>query len=64
MFNNITAEYIKNIPPIEGVKVEHLPQILSRIYANILALRTKYADDVLHFPSEELRQDVEFLGKF
>lgn len=63
MFNNVTADYIRNIPPVDGVEIELLPQMLSKIYAHILGLRTKYADDVLQFPAEELEQDVEFLGK-
>ena len=63
MFNIITSDYIKNIPPVEGVDIEHLPQILSKIYAQILGLRTKYADDVLQFPVEELEEDLSFLGK-
>ena len=63
MFNIITSDYIKNIPPVEGVDKEYLPQILSKIYAHILGLRTKYADDVLRFPAEELEDDLTFLGK-
>lgn len=63
MFNIITSDYIKNIPPVEGVDIEYLPQNLSKIYAHILGLRTKYADDVLRFPAEELEDDLTFLGK-
>lgn len=63
MFNSITSDYIRQIPTVEGVDTEHLPQILSKIYAQILGLRTKYADDVLQFPAEELEEDLSFLGK-
>ena len=63
MFNRVTAEYIKEIPSVDGVDIDHLPQMLSKIYAHILGLRTKYADDVLQFPAEELEQDREYLGK-
>lgn len=63
MFNSITSDYIRQIPAVEGVDTEHLPQMLSKIYAHILGLRTKYADDVLQFPAEELEEDLSFLGK-
>lgn len=62
MFNRVTEDYIKQIPPVEGIDIDHLPQLLSKVYAHILGLRTKYADDVLQFPVDELEQDVECLG--
>lgn len=63
MFNSVTADYIKEIPSVDGVDIDHLPQMLSKIYAHILGMRTKYAGDVLQFPAEELEQDREYLGK-
>ena len=63
MFNSVTSDYIRQIPAVEGVDIERLPQILSMIYAHILGLRTKYADDVLQFPARELEDDISFLGK-
>lgn len=62
MFNKITSDFIKSIPPVEGVDVEHLPQILSQIYAQIIGLKTKYEDDEIPFEEKVLQDDLSYLG--
>ena len=62
MFNTETENIIKQIPHIEGVDIENLPQFLSRTYARIISLRTKYPEDSFQFSNEELQKDIEKLS--
>ena len=54
MFNTVTAEQIKSLPPVEDVNVERLPELLSKIYAHILGLQTKYGEGQLSFVDREI----------
>ena len=62
MFNTETENIIKQIPHIEGVDIKNLPQFLSRTYARIISLRTKYPEDSFQFSNEELQKDIEELS--
>ena len=57
MFNVITADMIKALPPVDGVDAERLPQLLSKVYAHILGLKTKYGEGEIPFVAEELDKD-------
>ena len=61
MFNKYTVDIIKNLPSVEGVDIERLPQLLSLIYAHIIGLQTKYGDDTLDFVAEEIDSDLYLL---
>ena len=61
MFNVITADMIKALPPIDGVDAERLPQLLSKVYAHILGLKTKYGQGEIPFVAEELDKDYRML---
>lgn len=61
MFNTVTESVIKNIPNIEDVDIERLPQLLSRKYARIIGLKTKYANGEIPFNDEELEADWQEL---
>ena len=63
MFNVITADMIKALPPINGVDAERLPQLLSKVYAHILGLKTKYGQGEIPFVAEELDKDYRMLRK-
>ena len=63
MFNKFTAEIIKNLPPVEGLNKERLPQLLTLIYAHILGLQTKYGEGTLAFVAEEINEDVILLNQ-
>ena len=63
MFNVITADMIKALPPIDGVDAERLPQLLSKVYAHILGLKTKYGQGEIPFVAEELDKDYRMLRK-
>lgn len=62
MFNIVTAEIIKKIPHIEGVDENRLPQFLSKTYARIISLRTKYLENELQFDNDELQNDIQKLS--
>lgn len=61
MFNTVTESVIKNIPNIEEVDIDYLPQLLSRKYARIIGLKTKYENGEIPFNNEELEADWEEL---
>lgn len=63
MFNRFTSEIIKDLPPVEGLDKERLPQLLSLIYAHILGLQTKYGEDKLTFVAEEIDEDIHLLNQ-
>ena len=63
MFNVITADMIKALPPVDGVDAERLPQLLSKVYAHILGLKTKYGEGEIPFVAEELDKDYRVLRK-
>ena len=63
MFNKFTVEIIKNLPPVEGLDRERLPQFLTLIYAHILGLQTKYGDGTLTFVAEEIDEDINMLNQ-
>lgn len=63
MFNTVTAEQIKSLPPVEDVNVERLPELLSKIYAHILGLQTKYGEGQLSFVDREIKEDLNVLSK-
>lgn len=63
MFNTVTAEQIKSLPPVEEVNIERLPELLSKIYAHILGLQTKYGEGQLSFVDREIKEDLNVLSK-
>lgn len=62
MFNGVTAERLKTLPPVEGVESKRIPQILSQIYAHIVGLKAKYDVGVLTFEAEEIGEDYQRLS--
>ena len=63
MFNLFTAETIKNLPPVEGLNRERLPQVLSLIYAHILGLQTKYGAEESGVLTGEIIEDINLLNQ-
>lgn len=61
MYNAATVELIKKIPSIGGYDIERLPQALTRVYARIISLKTKYEDGTLPFNDLELDKDYREL---
>lgn len=57
MFNQVTAEIIKNVPHVSGMTEKELPQFLSRTYARIISLRAKYNKEQIPFGDKELLED-------
>ncbi len=62
MFNSVTANSLKTLPPVEGVDRERIPQILTKVYAHIVGLKTKYEIGVLNFEQKEIDEDCRLLG--
>lgn len=62
MFNSVTANSLKTLPPVEGVDSERIPQILTKVYAHIVGLKTKYEVGVLNFEPKEIEEDCRLLG--
>lgn len=63
MYNNITEQKIKEIPPIGDIDIDRLPQELTRIYAQIVSLRRQVVDGVINFLDENLISNVYQLRK-
>lgn len=61
MFNTVNESLIKQIPDVYGVDNERLPQSLSRVYARIICLKTKYEAGRLPFNNAELNDDYREL---
>ena len=61
MFNTVNESLIKQIPDVYGVDNERLPQMLSRVYARIICLKTKYEAGRLPFNNAELNEDYREL---
>jgi hypothetical protein len=61
VYNTVTVELIKKIPSIGGYDIERLPQTLTRVYARIISLKTKYEDGTLPFNDMELDKDYREL---
>ena len=38
MFNKVTADILRMLPPVKGVDIERMPQLLSKVYAHIVGL--------------------------
>lgn len=62
MFNSVTAERLRSLPPVEGVDSKRIPQILSQVYAHIVGLKAKYEVGVLTFEAEEIGEDYQMLS--
>lgn len=62
MFNIVTESLIKRIPHINGIDKKQLPQFLSKTYARIISLRTKYEMGEIPFNNEELKDDYRQLN--
>ena len=41
MFNKVTADILRMLPPVKGVDIERMPQLLSKVYAHIVGQKTK-----------------------
>lgn len=63
MYNLSTEKAIRNIPAIDGIDRERLPQLLTKKYARIISLKTRYEAGVLQFNNEELKTDLQELNK-
>ena len=61
MFNSVTAESLKTLPSVEGVDSKRMPQLLSKVYAHIVGLKTKYEVGVLNFEPKEIEEDYKIL---
>ena len=61
MYNVATVELIKKIPIVSGYDIEMLPQTLTRVYARIISLKTKYEDGSIPFNDSELEGDYQYL---
>lgn len=61
MYNVATVELIKNIPIVSGYDIDVLPQTLTRVYARIISLKTKYEDGSIPFNDSELEGDYLYL---
>lgn len=61
MFNTVNESLIKQIPDVYGVDNERLPQMLSRVYARIICLKTKYEAGRLPFNNAELNENYREL---
>ena len=62
MFNRVTAERLKSLPPVKGVDSKRIPQILSKVYAHIVGLKAKYDVGVLTFEADEIKEDYQKLS--
>lgn len=63
MYNISTENAIRNIPPINGIDKDRLPQLLTQKYAHIISLKTRYDAGVIQFNNEELKSDWQELNK-
>ena len=62
MYNLSTENAIRNIPAIDGIDKERLPQLLTKKYARIISLKTRYEAGELQFHNEELKSDFQELN--
>lgn len=62
MFNSVTAERLRMLPPVDGVDSKRIPQILSQVYAHIIGLKAKYDVGVLTFEAGEIGEDHKMLS--
>ena len=62
MYNITTENVIRNIPTINGIDKERLPQLLTQEYARIISLKTRYETGVIQFNNEELKSDWQELN--
>lgn len=62
MYNISTENVIRNIPTINGIEKERLPQLLTQKYARIISLKTRYEAGVIQFNNEELKSDWQELN--
>lgn len=63
MFNKVTADILRMLPPVKGVDIERMPQLLSKVYAHIVGLKTKYKVGILEFEAEEIGDDYRILSE-
>ena len=62
MFNSVTAERLRSLPPVERIDSQRVPQLLSQVYAHIVGLKTKYEAGVLNFEAREIDEDYQILN--
>lgn len=63
MFNCVTSDQLQSTPSVEGIDSARIPQILSKVYAHILSLKTKYQEGELEFEAREIAEDYHLLRK-
>ena len=63
MFNIVTSDHLQSTPSVEGIDSARIPQILSKVYAHILSLKTKYQEGELEFEAREIAEDYHLLRK-
>jgi len=61
MYNSITEEKIKQVPQIKDIDTERLPQELTRIYAQIIALKHHFEADTINLQTNDLYTSVKTL---
>ncbi len=59
MYNSVTEEKIKKIPTIGDIRIDRLPQELTRIYAQIVNLRLQFADGTITDQSEDIARSLD-----
>ena len=61
MYNSITEDKIKQVPHIKDIDTERLPQELTRIYAQIIALKHHFEVDTIDLETNDLYASVKTL---
>lgn len=61
MYNSSTVLKIKDLPEIEGIDLERLPQELTRIYALVVSLRRQVSDGTIDYQASEIQESMSLL---
>lgn len=63
MFDPVTEDIIKNIPHLNGIDVERLPIELTKIYSNIVSVKSQLERGKLQLTEQNYLEYLQFLDK-
>ena len=63
MFDPVTEDIIKNIPHLNGIDVERLPLELTKIYSNIVSVKSQLERGKLQLTEQNYLEYLQFLDK-
>lgn len=63
MFDSITENLIRQIPHLDNIDEERLPLVLTKIYSNVISLKSQLETDRLRLTEQDSKEYLQVLNK-